>query len=608
MQASSKRTLLEAVETHMTALLREAVVVQRHSKRCKKKRNLTKSTKNTRTDTAADAAVDAAAAVEATDATTLPTQDVWLLPEDIHRVLQWRGADKLYPTITTAETTTSPPPAAVIQLNSFLQNEPSMRPPSEVTMTVHWLAVDGIQPNISMNPRFSPSSAAATAAVTNPGRMTGNTFKKKMNQKQDDDDDDEEEDECKHSTISNPNNNNNNDDMIVVAVQHLLPKLLSEELQLYYQRITNLFLQSSSSQQTLDVYPIHEYTSPSSMSSTHTHTVSSGATSHHHHPKMKRIEGLFIALHALQVDKGIQELIPFFIQFLTHTLIQHRGIHLLQPEYAYRGIRGIMALLFNTHVHLELHLHQILPVIFTCLVIQRMDPYSHYRHVPEIKTKTNTTTTTATAAIMATHYEVRNWAGLCIYSLCQKYSKDYTTIQPRVLKTLVDALTSHLQQQQLQYQQQQQLQCQQQQLQLQQVTLSSTTPTNSAIQSILPFLGLPPIKTVVGSGSTIYGALLGLAYFGSRVIDSFILPIACECWTLWQQQSLSWTYSDWIDLYSSSLILQQQQQQRHDDESSTNNISLSSWKDLYFIQKQELYMCQEALLVSFHYLSSYPYL
>lgn len=129
---------------------------------------------------------------------------------------------------------------------------------------------------------------------------------------------------------------------------------------------------------------------------------------------MKRIEGFLITLHVLQVEKGIQELIPFFI-------------------------------------------------------------HPHYGNVPE--TKTNTTTSTATATIMASHYEVRTWAGLCIYCLCQKYSKDYRTIQPRVLKTLVDALTSYLQQQ-IKHQQQQQLQP---------VTQSNNNPTTSAIQSTLPF-------------------------------------------------------------------------------------------------------------------------
>ena len=37
-------------------------------------------------------------------------------------------------------------------LNSYLRTEMTLRPPSEIGLRAHWLAVDGVQPDIPENP------------------------------------------------------------------------------------------------------------------------------------------------------------------------------------------------------------------------------------------------------------------------------------------------------------------------------------------------------------------------------------------------------------------------------------------------------------------------
>ena len=235
MKPGSKKTLNGLVEEHMTSLVRDSITMQRRSKRGR--RTLHSSSINL-----------ALVCLQKTAASTTNT-----------------------PLVSTQTKN--------VDLNALLTSEIPIPPPSEVGMTLHWLAVDGVQPISLLNPQDEH--------VVNRRRS-------------------KDLDESQDSTI---------------ALRQLLPRLVSDELQLYFTRITHAL-----------------------------------AT----HPEA--------AISRLANDTGIQELIPFFTRYITLTI--HQTIN--DTEQCRLMIHCIDALIRNRNIHLELHLDQLLPSILTCIVASRI--------------------------------------------------------------------------------------------------------------------------------------------------------------------------------------------------------------------------------------------
>lgn len=168
-----------------------------------------------------------------------------------------------------------------VDLNALLSCEIPIPPPNEIGMTLHWLAVDGVQPTSLLNPQEEQINSVR-------GRR-------------------ETLDESRDSSS--------------IALRQLLPRLVSDELQLYFSRIT--------------------------------HALSS-------HPEA--------AISRLANDSGIQELVPFFTRYITRTIHQNMN----NSEQCRLMIHSIDALIRNRNIHLELHLDQLLPSILTCIVAKRI--------------------------------------------------------------------------------------------------------------------------------------------------------------------------------------------------------------------------------------------
>lgn len=246
MQAAAKTTLASLVEEHLTSLVREAVCVQRHAKRARYHPTSEESGVIRRR----------------------------LHAEDVNLALQWRGSERLYATTTVVPTAEDS--KTMVDLNAYLKTESQLHPPSEVGLSVHWLAVDGVQPHIPQNP--NPSNSVYHLV------------------------DDDEEDDV-HTV----------DQQQGVRVRQLLPRLLSEELQLYFTRITVAIEKG-------------------------------GAT-----PADRQQQD--DALARVARDAGLQELVPFFMQYLAKQLHLNIG----QPDHCRTLIRLTGSLLQNPHAHLELH-------------------------------------------------------------------------------------------------------------------------------------------------------------------------------------------------------------------------------------------------------------
>jgi len=231
--------------------------------------------------------------------------------DDINMALQWRGSEKIYATGMVSGgrfVNSSSRDDKKIMLEDYLKSEMKLRPPQEVGLTLHWLAVDGVQPDIPQNPS---------------GSAAGNGNKRKQHVVHRVEDDREEDD------ISGDDG---------VQVTQLLPRLLSEELRLYFSRVTVAIERG-------------------------------GAT-----PVARQQQDE--ALSSLIQDSGLQELAPFMINYVTKNLYKHVG----NPEHCRTLIRMAQALLVNPHIHLELYLHQLLPAILTMVVAQRLSSKSFDNH------------------------------------------------------------------------------------------------------------------------------------------------------------------------------------------------------------------------------------
>mmetsp|Transcript_22354 Transcript_22354/g.53186 ORF Transcript_22354/g.53186 Transcript_22354/m.53186 type:complete len:460 (-) Transcript_22354:1626-3005(-) len=341
-QSDARCDLVLFTEKHITQLIREALQVQHHCKRARFHLSHER-----------DAKISFAGTNGST--TTKTKSRVGILrrrlhADDINMALQWRGSEKIYATGLVGGghlVNSSSRDDKKVILEDYMKSEMKIRPPHEVGLTLHWLAVDGVQPSIQQIP-----TGVGTSSNTNSNKR-------------------------KHPMAYQVEDEEEDDDMgrDGVQVTQLLPRLLSEELRLYFSRITGAVERG-------------------------------GAT-----PLARQQQDT--ALASLTRDPGLQELIPFMINYVTKNLYKHLG----NPENCRILIRMAQALLANPHIHLELYLHQLLPAILTMVVAQRLSskPFDN-------------------------HWILRHEAALCLVQACNLFGDDYATLKARVLKTLSDAI------------------------------------------------------------------------------------------------------------------------------------------------------------------------
>ena len=364
MQAATQQTLANLVEAHVTALVRESAAVNRHSRRG----GLLSAGDENNTHNKSTAA---------NNGRQHQKRRRLIHHDDVNMALQWRGSEKLYvsgvsvPCVTpptdddeekqtTANTKKSsttknkPPKNALTQLlqnttasnatattvssllkashvpridlNAYLQSELVIRPPSELGMTLHWLAVDGVSPMIPMNEVWNNTH-------TQDGRNNNNNnnnnnggldpFAPVL----------ELDDEDEHT---NGDSNNNQKSEASIRIRELQQRLLSEELQLYFSRVTSTM---------------------------------------EHSTDMTEIS---IALRGIRSDGGIQELVPFLSRFVASGLMNKKKLQ--NVEYCSRLIQVFDAMLDNPNLHLDLHLHQMFSPVGTCIVAKKLciSPYEDH--------------------------------------------------------------------------------------------------------------------------------------------------------------------------------------------------------------------------------------
>lgn len=358
MQASARTTLLGLVEEHLASLIQQAESVKRH---CKRARLV-----ETETDKAATRRR--------------------LHASDINMALQMQGSEKLYGTVLV------PDADKTVHLKDFLQD--TLPPaPTEVAMRMHWLAVDGVQPEIPQNPDKA----------------------------------------LQQSATANNNNNAVSADETAdgVRVNKLQASLLSEELQLYFTRVTLAMERGGGN--------------------------------------ASAVEQQDAVIASVATDAGLQELVPFMVRYCQQELFAHTG----NVEHCRTLVRLCSALLQNSHLHLELHLHELLPALMTCVVAKKL---------VSVDDSTITGGGGGTSSSSANHFALRREAATALVQACWLFGDEYATLKARVLRTLCNA-----------------------------------TAPDQALTSR-------------------YGGLVAISLFGTKAIDAFVLPVAASSWKQWQER------------------------------------------------------------------------
>jgi transcription initiation factor TFIID subunit 6 len=201
--------------------------------------------------------------------------------------------------------------------------------PLQPNYTVHWLAVDGVQPDIPQNPPKAKRSAS---------RGSSNA-------------------KTENLILEEP------------EVKPTIRHVLSKELQEFYEKLTDSILNGE--------HIAHQ-----------------------------------AALSAMASDPGLHQLMPYFCQFVSKQVADNlQNLNLLT-----RIMNMVHCILVNPNIHVDHYLHNIIPAVLTCLVGKRLC---------ESPTEN--------------HWLLREHCAEIIALICHKWGRDYATIQPRIVKTLVHA-------------------------------------------------------------------------------------------------------------------------------------------------------------------------
>ncbi|KAL1974737.1 hypothetical protein VTN31DRAFT_4941 [Thermomyces dupontii] len=206
--------------------------------------------------------------------------------------------------------------------------------PRSVMFTAHWLAVEGVQPSIPQNPTASESRnlelvAKGPGANLNVAAMSGNQN---------------------------------------VAVKPLVKHILSKELQLYFDKVCNAFLDEASEEFRTSAYS------------------------------------------SLREDPGLQQLVPYFVQF-----ISEKVTHNLKDIFVLTQVmRMTEALIQNKNLYIDPYVAALVPPILTCLIGRQLG---------------------SSTTELAEQFALRDFAGSLLGLLAKKYSHASHNLRPRLARS-----------------------------------------------------------------------------------------------------------------------------------------------------------------------------
>ena len=284
-----------------------------------------------------------------------------LLPEHIQSALRSRNQPPVYgyrqqslhrttPTFINAGDDVFYQPDELLDFSTVLT---ATLPPApvDVGLTLHWLAVEGVQPNIPQNPQAEQPLTSISAI--------------------------DSRDKEKLIPVPLPPPSQQSATAAEEAQQPAMAKLkllsahvLSKEQQMFFDRVTAAVTGNDA-----------------------------------------RLADA--ALQSLVKDSGLQQLLPYFVHFISQTVAANlRSLAILSAL-----LNLATALLTSPHLYVEPYLHQLLPSLLTLVLARRL-----------------------CGDASEDHWTLRRNAATLLRLVCDKYGRTYTTLQPRITRTLLNAL------------------------------------------------------------------------------------------------------------------------------------------------------------------------
>jgi transcription initiation factor TFIID subunit 6 len=381
MSPGARSTLVSLVESHVTNLLTQALSVARHSKRAR-----VVVPHSVREDEGEEAEGDVAAggAGATGDGGGIDDGDEYGIGDmdkssknrpymrrrihaaDVNMALQLMGSEKLYSTCagqvpynataSSLEGSGGATSQRKVVLADFLRDETLGNPPRELGIRQHWLAVDGTQPLVAENPASAGEIMVTAAVGADAPHFSASTEEPGGGRAGEED-----------ATGS------------LLQVNQLRSGLLSEELLLYYTRVTSTLKRSD------------------------------------------RPDQQDLVLARLANDAGLQELVPFLVRHCQREL--YRSVASSEFDLASSMVHLARAMLSNSNLHLELHLHELLPALVTCVVSQ-------------------TPTASSSRSSSVSCWSLKQDAADTLATACDLYGDEYATLRSRVLKALCRAASA----------------------------------------------------------------------------------------------------------------------------------------------------------------------
>ena len=129
----------------------------------------------------------------------------------------------------------------------------------------------------------------------------------------------------------------------------------------------------------------------------------------------------YAAISSLKNDPGLHQLVPYFIQFVAEQITnQLRNIDILSTM-----LEVISALADNKTIFLDPYVHALMPCILTLLLAKRIGPI--------IKDNSSN-------EVLKNQLAVREFAAILLEHIIKVYGSSYSTLKPRVTRTLLRAL------------------------------------------------------------------------------------------------------------------------------------------------------------------------
>lgn len=295
-----------------------------------------------------------------------------------------------------------------------LINEPLPEAPRITTFTSHWLAVEGVQPNIAQNPnihedirlKYSPLVRGSIVTSINENTLVlSNENDQKDDDANNDNNDNDLEKENNADTNQNTKSTNQNksinsnvkidgkDVEIKLRVKHVI----SKELQIYFEKITKTLLEPSEEYNDLQKESIKQ-----------------------------------AALQSLSSDKGIHQLLPYFIAFINEQITYN--LHDLEKLTTL--LEMVFSILVNKDFSLEPYYNSLMPCILTLLLAKNIG------QLEEKFSENNEDAIAQQDALLDKSLAIRNFSSQVLAHILSnkdlnKSSIIEKTIKPKIIRTIL---------------------------------------------------------------------------------------------------------------------------------------------------------------------------